>query len=110
MESLFFTALALSGMSVAWHVWLGDHPSTRTALKQRSTFFVCGVCQVFWGSLLISIALSPFELPWRESLKNIHPWLNGLVTWQAIAMTAYLMRYLFLFILESVKEKLQKNV
>ncbi|MBP9762879.1 hypothetical protein KBD34_04665 [Patescibacteria group bacterium] len=110
MQFIFFISLALSGLSIAWHVFLEDHPSLKMTFKQRSKWFVCGVCQIFWGSLLFSIMVSPFRLEWRGVFTWLGPYLNWFSTWQAMAMTAYLMRYLFLLILESVKEKLRKTV
>lgn len=110
METIVYTALALSGLSIAWNTFLGDHPHIKASLMKRSSFFVCGVCQLFWASLLVSFVAAPVDIAWTKVSSGFSQLLNWIVTWQSIAMVGYLLRYSFLLILESVKEKIKKNV
>ena len=108
MESVLLLALAVSGVSVAWNTYLSDRPDLKTSLKNRSKFFVCGVCQVFWVSFLLSLIAAPIALQWNHLSTAMADVMNWLITWQAVAMLGFLLRYLFLLVLESLKEKLRK--
>lgn len=98
--SIILIASAISSISIAFATLLNDHPSWKRYLKAKSTFFVCGVCQMFWLSIFVLLTDVPVIT---------NTWLlNSLIIWQSTAFLGFMFRYSFLALFELVKYFYQK--
>lgn len=111
--TFFFLICTLSAATITWYVFLNDRPTLKAHLRQKNKLFVCGICQVFWLSLLLTAMINPlegFSVPLRfVSLSTIEALMLFVFSWSVIMVSAWILRYGTLLLIERLKYQIKRN-